>query len=68
MSGPARPLRLECRRGLYCCVTQGLVQCFQVTGQYGMKASSGSEHPFTKKWGLHKVFPATNWTGWWGGI
>ena len=65
MSDPELLLGWTAWRGLYCCVTRGIVQCFQLTCQCGMKASPGGGGPlFQKVGGLQKVSPITNWMWW----
>lgn len=63
MSDPELPLRRVClKRTILLCYKRGIVQCFQLTSQCDMKASSGSGDPFSQKAGAsRKFFPTTNY-------
>lgn len=62
MSDLEVPLRLECRRGHYCCLTRGLVQYFQLTGQCGtQKFPLEGGCPFTERLVSPQAFSPTNW-------
>lgn len=55
MSDPELPLRLECLKRLYCCVTRGTVQWLHLICQCG-KASPGGRDSFTRRLGASRRF------------
>lgn len=66
MSDPELPSGRAARRGLYCCVTRGIVRCFPLTFRCGVEVSPGGGGPSARRLGASRRFfpPPVGFDGW----